>query len=139
MAAVDFLASRGLGEAQGKKVDPSGVASQAIEVPTVLRPDQAMERPCGPRAEQHPREKWRTPNAPHKRLCFPGEEKETQAFRTDSLTTRQSVRTALPTQMERVSVGLDAPANPSAQRKALAFPVTRTSLIHRTEIPPLQR
>jgi hypothetical protein len=31
MAAVDFLASRGMGEAQGKKVDPSAVASQAIE------------------------------------------------------------------------------------------------------------
>src|SRR5262245_851797 len=27
----DFLASRGMGEAQGKKVDPSAVAAQAIE------------------------------------------------------------------------------------------------------------
>jgi hypothetical protein len=31
MAAVDFLASRGMGEAQGKKVVPSAVASQTIE------------------------------------------------------------------------------------------------------------
>ena len=99
-----------------------------------------MERPCGPRAEQHPREKtWRTSNVLHKRLGFPGEKKETLAFRKDNFTTRQSVRTALPPQMERVSVGLDAPANPSAQRKALAFPVTLTSVIHRTEIHPLRR
>jgi hypothetical protein len=27
----DFVASRGMGEAQGKKVDPSAVAAQAIE------------------------------------------------------------------------------------------------------------
>ena len=98
-----------------------------------------MERPCGPHAEQHPREKtWRTSNVPHKRPGFPGEEKETLAFRKDNVTTRQSVQTAtLP--MERVSVGLEAPANPSAQTKALAFPVTRTSLIHRTEIQPIRR
>ena len=31
MAAVDFLASRGMAKGQGKKVDPSAVASQAIE------------------------------------------------------------------------------------------------------------
>jgi hypothetical protein len=50
----------------------------------VLRPDQAMERPCGPRAEQHHREKtWLTSSAPHKRSGIPGEEKETLAFRKD--------------------------------------------------------
>ena len=44
----------------------------------VLRPDQAMERPCGPHAEQHPREKtWRTSNVLHKSPGFPGDEKET--------------------------------------------------------------
>ena len=86
-----------------------------------------MERPCGPRAEQHPREKtWRTSNVLHKRSGFPGEEKETLAFRKDDVTTRQSVQTATPP-MERVSVGLEALANPSAQRRPLAFPVTRTS------------
>jgi hypothetical protein len=31
MAAVDFLASRGMAKGQGKKVDPSAVAAQAIE------------------------------------------------------------------------------------------------------------
>src|SRR5665213_3812711 len=46
----------------------------------VLRPDQAMERPCGLHAEQHPREKtWRTSSAPHKRPGIPGEGKETLA------------------------------------------------------------
>ena len=93
----------------------------------ILRPDQAMERPCGPHADQHPREKtWRTSNILHKRPGFAGEEKETLAFRKDSLTTRQSVQTATLT-MKRVFVGLEAPANPSAQTKALAFPVTRTN------------
>ena len=61
-----------------------------------------MERPCGPHVEQHPREKtWLTSNVLHKRLAFPGEEKEILAFRTDSLTTRQSVKTATLT-MERL-------------------------------------
>jgi hypothetical protein len=98
-----------------------------------------MERPCGPHAEKHPREKtWWASNVPHKGSGFPGEEKETLAFRTDSLTSRQFVQTATLT-MERVSVGLEAAANPSAQTKTLAFPVKRTSLIHRTEIQPLRR
>jgi len=96
-----------------------------------------MERPCGPHAEQHLLEKtWRTSNVPHKWLGFPGE--KTLAFRTDNLTTRHSVKTATLT-MERVSVDRDAPANPSAQTKALAFPVKRTSLIHCTEIQPALR
>src|SRR5579863_7052370 len=53
----------------------------------VLRLDQAKERPCGPRAEQHPREKtWRTLKALHKRSSFPGEEKEALAYRKDAVT-----------------------------------------------------
>src|ERR1700722_20368720 len=98
-----------------------------------------MERPCGPHAEQHPREKtWRTPNVLDKSPGFPGNEKETPGFRKDTVTTWESVRTVPPPPMERASVGLDAPANPSAQRKALSFPVTRTSAIYRTEIQPLR-
>jgi hypothetical protein len=31
MAAGEFLGPRGMGEAQGKKVDPSAIAVQAIE------------------------------------------------------------------------------------------------------------
>jgi hypothetical protein len=50
----EFLASRGMGLGPGEESLTDAIASQAIEVPTVLRPDQAMERPCGPRAEQHP-------------------------------------------------------------------------------------
>lgn len=139
MAAVDFLASRGMGEPGSPRGLPRGVESPGEESRSVrrcvsgdrgaaiLRPDQAMERPCGPHADQHPREKtWRTSNVLHKRPGFPGEEKETLAFRKDNVTSRQSVQTAtLP--MERVSVGLEALANPSAQTKALAFPVTRTN------------
>ena len=84
MAAVDFLASRGMAKAQGKKVDPSAVASQAIEA----QPSFGQIKPWRGRvvrAEQHPREKtWRTSNVPHKRPGFPGEEKETLAFRKDT-------------------------------------------------------
>ena len=90
MAAVDFLASRGMGKPGSPRGWPRGVESPGEESrpvrrcgsgdrgAAVLRPDQAMERPCGPRAEQHPREKtWRTSNVLHKRPGFPGEEKET--------------------------------------------------------------
>ena len=104
----------------------------------VLRPDQAMERPCGPHAEQHPREKtWRTSNAAHKRPGFPGEEKETLAFRKDGVTTRQSVQTAtLP--MERVSVGLDdAWPTRALQRRPRRSRSRGRAVIHRTEIQPL--
>ena len=54
----------GPGKAQGKKVDRRRCGS-GDRGAAVLRPDQAKERPCGPRAEQHPREKtWRTSNRP---------------------------------------------------------------------------
>jgi hypothetical protein len=60
---------------------------------------------------------------PAQEACSPGEEKETLAFRKDNLTTRQSTLGAtLP--MGIVSVGLVAPANPSAQTKDLVFSVT---------------
>src|SRR5277367_6408547 len=42
------------------------------------RPDQAIERPCGPRAEQPPRQKtWLTSKVLRKTPGIPGEEKET--------------------------------------------------------------
>jgi hypothetical protein len=46
----DFLASRGMGEAQGKKVDPSAVAAQAIEAQPPFGQIKAIERPGGSRA-----------------------------------------------------------------------------------------
>ncbi len=97
MVAVDFLASRGMGKPGSPRDLSRGVESPGEESRSVrrcgsgdrgaavLRPDQAMERPCGPRAEQHPREKtWRTSIASHKRPGFPGEEKETMAHRKDA-------------------------------------------------------
>jgi hypothetical protein len=46
----------------------------------VLRPDQATESPCGPRAEQHLREKtWRKPAVPHNLSDGLGVEKERMA------------------------------------------------------------
>jgi len=55
MAAGDFLASRGMGEAQGKKVDPSAIAVQAIEAqPTFgqIKPMRGKVLAC---TEQHSR------------------------------------------------------------------------------------
>ena len=51
----DFLGSRGMGEAQGKKVDPSAVAAQAIEAPPSfgqIKPSEAtwlapVQQHCG--------------------------------------------------------------------------------------------
>jgi hypothetical protein len=67
--------------------------------------------------------RWRTSNALHKGPGFPGEEKETLAFRKDNFTTRQSVRTALPPPMERVSVGLEAPRQPESLKEGPGVPV----------------
>src|ERR1700734_1379007 len=54
----------------------------------VLRPDQAIERPCGPGVEQHPQEKtWPTSRAAHKWSGVPGEEMETLALRKDGFRT----------------------------------------------------
>jgi hypothetical protein len=71
-----------MGEAQGKKVDPSAVAAQAIEA----QPPFGQIKPRGgkvaSRAEQDLREKtWRTPVGPHKTFRSAGEGKETLAYR----------------------------------------------------------
>ena len=144
MAAVDFLASRGMGEPGSSRGRPRGVESPGEESRSlrhcgtgdrgaaVLRPDQAMERPCGPRAEQHPREKtWRTSIALHKRSGFPGEDKKPR--RSDGMPPEsdQSVRTAAPPR-ERLSVGVEALASLSVTGTD-TFPVTRTS-VHRTDL-----
>src|SRR5579872_3520238 len=81
-------------EAQGKKVDPTPLRLRRSRH---SRPSarSSQERPCGPRAEQHPQEKtWRTSRAAHKMSGIPGEAKETLAHRKDGFTTRASVRTA---------------------------------------------
>src|SRR5271165_1979029 len=53
---ASFLASARNGRRPGEESRAAAVAAQAIEVPTVLRPDQAIERPCG-----------RAPNSMHGR------------------------------------------------------------------------
>jgi hypothetical protein len=77
MVAVDFLASRGMGEAQGKKVDPSAVAAKAIEA----QPSFGQIKPLRGRvawAEQNSLEEtWRTSNGPHKSPGSLGEGEET--------------------------------------------------------------
>ncbi len=131
MAAGDFLASRGMGEAQGKKVDPSAVAAQAVEA----QPSFGQIKPWRGRvvrAEQHPQKKrGRTSNVPPKRSGLPGEERK--SHRTDKTRTEtdQSLRTAPPPR-ERLSVGLEPLASTNVTGTA-TFPVTRTSG-HRAEI-----
>jgi hypothetical protein len=90
-----------------------------------------MERPCGPHAEQHHQERtWRTSDVLHKRRGFPGEEKEILASEKGE-PHDPAIRQAATPPMARVSVCLNAHANPSAQTKALALEITRTSLTHR--------
>jgi len=75
----DFLGSRGMGEAQGKKSIRHRCGS-GDRGAAVLRLDQAKERPCGRSAEQHPREKtWLTTVVLHKMSDSSGEEKEAVA------------------------------------------------------------
>src|SRR6202020_3670985 len=76
----------------------------------VLRPDQAIERPCGPGVEQHPREKtWPTSSAAHRWSGVPGEEMETLAHRKDGFRASSPARTA--TLTEGVNVGLTTEGN----------------------------
>jgi hypothetical protein len=123
----EFLASRGMpARPAGEESLTDAVASQAIEVPTVLRPDQAIERPCGPGVEQHPQEKtWPISSAAHKRSGVPGEGKETLAHRWDGVMIQPSVRTtALP--MEMLSVGLEAMGDPERSNEGRDVLLTRT-------------
>src|ERR1700722_10877308 len=53
----DFLASRGMGEAQGKKVVSDSVAAQTIEAQPVLGQIKPSEMPGASRAETQSREK----------------------------------------------------------------------------------
>lgn len=116
-----------MGEAQGKKVDPTPLRS-GDRGAAVLRPDQAKERSCGSRAEQHPREKtWAMSNALHKRPGISGEEKKPwRTERTVSRPDQSGLTLALP--RERVSVGLEAvPPGVASDTGTAVFRLMRTS------------
>ena len=158
MAAVDlparngFLASPGMAKGPGEESRSVRRCVSGDRGAAVLRPDQAMERPCGPHAEQHPREKtWRTSNVPHKRLGFPGEEKETVAFRKDNVTTRQSVqdgdaadgtclcRPGDAGQPERSNKGLGVPGHadePHSPHRNSTSSTMRTAQAHPSRVAP---
>jgi hypothetical protein len=69
-----------MGFSPGEESRSDGVAAQAIEAQPPSGQIQAMERPRGPRAEQHPREKtWLTSKVLRKRRGIPSEEKQTTA------------------------------------------------------------
>src|ERR1700741_5224726 len=55
----DFLVSRGMGVAQGKKVLSDGVAAQTIEAQPVFGQIEPSQRPGASRAEPQLRERWR--------------------------------------------------------------------------------
>src|ERR1700679_1198027 len=76
----EFLASRGRGRKSPRRHCVSGDRGAAV-----LRPDQAIERPCGPGVEQHPWEKtWPTSSAAHKWAGVPGEKLATLAHRKEA-------------------------------------------------------
>jgi hypothetical protein len=69
-----------MGEAQGKKVDPSAVAAQAIEALAVLWPDQAIRGRVIRPVRQHWGEDVAKIDNLHKRLATSGEGRETLAY-----------------------------------------------------------
>ena len=67
-AARTFLASARNGRRPGEESRAAAVAAQAIEAPAVLRPDQAIERPCGRAPNSlHWEKTWPALVAAHKR------------------------------------------------------------------------
>jgi hypothetical protein len=68
-----------MGEAQGKKVDPSAVAAQAIEAQPSFGQIKAIERPAGSRAPNGilRRRRGGTSNGKHKRRQSFGQGEET--------------------------------------------------------------
>ncbi len=122
-------------KAQGKKVDPSAVAAQAIEAEPSFGQIKPWRGPSGPRIAQHSREKiWRTSIAAHKRPGFPGVEIETLVERKDCATTQRSVRMATLLR-HRISVGPQVMGVPSVPTRAIAFQIIRTGR-HRNDIQP---
>ena len=74
-----------MGEAQGKKVDPSAVAAPAIEAQPLFGQIKPRRGEVASRAEQDLREKtWRISMGPHKRLGCAGEGKETLAYSVET-------------------------------------------------------
>jgi hypothetical protein len=73
----DFLASRGMGVAQGKKVASGGVAAQTIEAQPVFGQIKPSKRPGASGAEQQSEKRWRISVGLHKRSNRFTVEKET--------------------------------------------------------------
>ena len=91
MAADDFLDSRGMGEAQGKKVDPSAIAVQAIEAQPAfgqIKPMRGQVLAC---TEQHCRRRASYLSA-RTRGSEP-KEKEEKPQRTECATVIEADRT----------------------------------------------
>jgi hypothetical protein len=136
----EFLASRGMpARPAGEESLTDAVASQAIEA----QPSFGQIKPWRGRVVRTPNSILRRRRGGRRMSRTRGsafQAKKRKPWRSERTTSRPDnpCKTAtLP--MEIVSVGLEASANPSAQTKALALPVRRASLIHRTEIQHLRR
>jgi hypothetical protein len=68
-----------MGEAQGKKVDPSAVAAQAIEAQPSFGQIKPSEATWFARSNSTEKKTWRISNEPRKRPGSSGEGKETLA------------------------------------------------------------
>jgi hypothetical protein len=125
--------------AQGKKVDPAAVASQAIEA----QPSFGQIKPWRGRVVRTPNSILAKRSGGHRTSCprgpvfQPKKRKPWRSEGTTSLPGNPCKTATLP--MEIVSVGPEAVANSIAKTKNLAVAVKRTSLIHRTEIQRLRR
>src|ERR1700722_9603846 len=136
MAAVDFLASRGMAKGQGKKVVPSAIAFQAIEA----QPSFGQIKPWRGRVVRMPNSILGKRRGGRRMRCTRGaafQAKKRNPWHQKGRSHDPAICADGDTPMARVSVGLETYADPSAQTKALAFPVTRTRRIHRTEIQPI--
>jgi hypothetical protein len=69
-----------MGEAQGKKVDPSAVAAQAIEALPSFGQIKPSEAAWLRRSDSTKEKTWRISCHPHKRPRSSGERKETLAY-----------------------------------------------------------
>jgi hypothetical protein len=135
MAAVDFLASRGMAKGQGKKVAPSAVAAQAIEA----QPSFGQIRPLRGRVVRVPNSILGRRRGRRRISCTRGpafQAKKRKPWRTERTLPGSDQAVQMPAlPRERLSVGLEALASPIAARTA-ASPATRTSA-QRTDSQPI--
>src|SRR5258708_34413001 len=114
-----------MGKAQGKKVDPSAVAAQAIEAQPSFGQIKAIERPGGSRAPTGivRRRRGKTSNGPHKRRRLLGP-KETRVYRRTGTTIIGAAQTNAHRHPEASLSAQDVAANRLKRCETASFRVT---------------